>query len=136
MGAGTAGLAASALLKRDGHDVAIYERFSTARPVGAGLLLQPTGLAVLATLGLDKAAIARAAPIRKLHGTSGSGRTVFDVSYAHLAAHLHGLGIHRGVLFGLLHDTVIAAAVPIATGTAIAALDYRSGLPRLIDERG
>jgi 2-polyprenyl-6-methoxyphenol hydroxylase-like FAD-dependent oxidoreductase len=136
IGAGTAGLAASCFLKRDGHEVVIYERFPTARPVGAGLLLQPTGLAVLATLGLDKLAIARAAPVTKLHGVGKGGRVVFDISYTRLAPHLHGLGIHRGVLFGVLHDAVVAAGVPVETATAIAAVDYRNGQPVLVDERG
>ena len=45
-GAGTAGLAAAAFLTRDGHDVQLFERFDEPRAsIGAGLMLQPTGLA-------------------------------------------------------------------------------------------
>ncbi len=51
-GAGPAGLAAALLLHRDEHRVRLFERFESARPVGSGLLLQPTGLAVLQELGL------------------------------------------------------------------------------------
>ena len=136
VGAGTAGLAASIFLKRDGHDVTIYERFPSARPVGAGLLLQPTGLAVLAALGLDQAAIQAAAPIWHLHGVSGTGRLVFDMHYSDLAPHLHGLGIHRGVLFGLLHRAALACGAQLQTSSCIAAVDRSGPRPVVIDEDG
>ena len=51
-GAGPAGLAAALYLKRAGHRVTIFERFEEPKPVGSGLILQPTGLTVLADLGL------------------------------------------------------------------------------------
>ncbi|MFM7505060.1 MAG: FAD-dependent oxidoreductase, partial [Rubrivivax sp.] len=46
-GAGFAGLASAALLARDGHRVTVYERFEQPRAVGAGILIQPSGLAAL-----------------------------------------------------------------------------------------
>ncbi len=125
VGAGTAGLAVAAFLKQDGHDVTIFERFTTPRPFGAGLLLQPTGLAILATLGLDQAAIVQAAPIHHLYGKAAPhGRVIFDISYAGLVPHLHGLGIHRGTLFSLLHGKAMALGVPLQTGITITGLNY------------
>lgn len=47
IGYGTAGQAVSILLTRDGHEVEIFERVPTPGPVGAGFLLQPSGLQVL-----------------------------------------------------------------------------------------
>ena len=67
-GAGTTGLAAAAFLERAGHDVRIFERFEAPRPLGAGVLLQPTGLAFLARLGLDHEAIALGARIDGIEG--------------------------------------------------------------------
>src|SRR6478735_9377271 len=104
-GAGTAGLAAAAFLTRDGHDVRLFERFAEPRPLGAGLMLQPTGLACLARLGLDRDAIEHGAIVRGAH--------IFNVHYRELGPRLFGIGIHRGALFGLLYDEVKRLAVPI-----------------------
>lgn len=43
-GCGPCGLAAALLLHRAGHHVTLFERFDTPRPIGSGLMLQPTGL--------------------------------------------------------------------------------------------
>ena len=47
VGYGTGGQAASLLLARDGHRVEVFEQAPHLGPVGAGFLLQPTGLAFL-----------------------------------------------------------------------------------------
>ena len=58
--AGFPGLAAALLLHRQGHHVTLYERFEAPRAVGSGLMVQPTGLAVLAALGLAERSWRRA----------------------------------------------------------------------------
>ncbi len=135
IGAGTAGLAASIFLKRAGHAVTIYEKFDAPKPLGAGLMLQPTGLAVLAQLGLDKAAIAASSPIYHLYGKEiKSRRVIFDIKYGDLAPHLFGLGIHRSTLFTLLHDTVIAENIHVTNATAIIDVLYdEEGKPLVTD---
>ena len=52
VGSGTAGPAAAIFLARAGHEVILFEKAPQKLPVGAGFLLQPTGLSVLAQLGL------------------------------------------------------------------------------------
>ena len=121
-GCGPAGLAAALMLRRAGHDVVLFERFEAPRPVGSGLMLQPTGLAVLRRLDLADRIVAHGARIDRLSGrTAGSGRVVLDVRYAALGRVDHfGLGVHRADLFALLHDAARAAGVPVRTGRTIA----------------
>lgn len=120
-GCGPGGLAAALLLKRDGHRVTLFERFETPQPIGSGLMLQPTGLAVLKQLGLAGIALESGARIDRLIGQAGTaGRVVLDVRYAALGRPAaFGIGIHRASLFALLHDAVAAAGVPIATGRTV-----------------
>ena len=98
VGCGTGGLAAAAYLQRDGHRVSLYERFNEPKPIGAGLMLQPTGLACLADLRLDQQAMETSEKIYKLDGRARHGRTIFDLSCQQLGSHCFDLGTHRSVL--------------------------------------
>ena len=126
-GCGPGGLASALLLHRDGHRVTMFERFDVPRPIGSGLMLQPTGLAVLGKLGLRDAAIARGARIDRLVGQAGA-RTVLDVRYEALGpGTLFGVGIHRAALFGALHDAVAAEGIPVETSRTITGAPERGG---------
>jgi salicylate hydroxylase len=127
-GCGPAGLAAALFLARDGHRVTLFERFAAPRPIGSGLMLQPTGLAVLRTLGLRDAIVAAGARIDRLTGETGNGRVVLDVRYAALRRReAFGLGVHRAALFGVLFEAVSAAGVVIETGRAVASAEPLAG---------
>ena len=118
VGYGTAGQAAAIFLARDGHEIEMFERSPELKPVGAGFLLQPTGLGVMAALGLRDAAIARGARIERLFGTNAVGQMVMDMRYAEHAPDSFGLGMTRGALFALLHATCVHTA-SIRTGIRI-----------------
>ena len=120
-GSGTAGLAVAALLARDSHKVTLFERFDEAQPVGSGLMLQPTGMAVLGALNRRDEALARGARIERLHGVA-DGRIVLDVRYASLRRpDGFGLAIHRADLFDLLHGAALAAGAAFRTGRSVTA---------------
>lgn len=121
-GCGIGGLAAALLLARDGHRVALYERFDAPRPVGSGLIVQPTGLAVLDRLGLAKALVEAAAPIERLLGKAEpSGRVVLDVRYQWLRRPgTVGHGVHRAALFDILHRAVVTEGIEVLTGRTVA----------------
>lgn len=124
VGAGPAGLAAALLLHRAGHHVTIFERFDAPKPVGSGLILQPTGLTVLAELGLLDGILALGARIDRLYGgDAASGRTVLDVRYDTLKGGRFGLGVHRAALFGVLQDATRAEGIEIVTAQDVEALE-------------
>ena len=133
VGYGTAGQAAAIFLARDGHAIEMFERSAELRPVGAGFLLQPTGLGVLTALGLRDAAVASGARIERLHGANASGRSVMDMAYADHAPESFGLGMTRGALFALLHAECSNGA-PVRTGVRIRATTQDSR--GLVDEAG
>jgi 2-polyprenyl-6-methoxyphenol hydroxylase-like FAD-dependent oxidoreductase len=125
VGYGTAGQACAALLARDRHELEVFERAPVLGPVGAGLLLQPTGLEVL----LLPAALQHGAIIRRLHGQNARGRAVMDMRYADLDARLFGLGMQRGALFELLRSAW-SAADGVRCGTRIVSVDAERGFLR------
>ncbi len=107
-------------LKRAGHRVTIFERFEEPKPVGSGLILQPTGLTVLADLGLLDDMVALGARIDRLHGADAStGRTVLEVRYDARRGRRFGLAVHRAALFGVLFRAVRREAIAIETGVEI-----------------
>ncbi|TBV05396.1 FAD-dependent oxidoreductase [Phytopseudomonas dryadis] len=120
VGAGTAGLAAATLLARQGWRVELLERVPQLQPVGAGILLQPSGLAVLRDLELLEECTGLGAPVSRLFGTSACGeRVILDTRYQHWQPGCHGLGIHRGVLMSALLAAATGAGVLLRTGVAV-----------------
>jgi len=118
-GCGPCGLTVALLLHRAGHHVTLFERFDVPQPIGSGLMLQPTGMAVLSRLGLLDAAIAQGARVDRLFGRAGD-RVVLDVHYAALRHRgMFGIGIHRASLFAILHEAVVQAGIAIHTGRTL-----------------
>jgi salicylate hydroxylase len=101
-GAGIGGLAAAIALDQRGHHVTLFEKVGAPRPLGAGLMLQPTGQAALARLGLLAAALDLGQPLSGIRGDTRTGRTIFDLHYASLTDDHFAIGIHRGSLFHCL----------------------------------
>ena len=123
VGAGTAGLASAIFLARQGLSVTVFDRVADLQPVGAGILLQPSGMTVLHDLGLLEECTSLGAPISRLFGTSacdGGERVILDTRYADWQPNSFGLGIHRGVLMTALLNAARAASVEIQTGLSVA----------------
>jgi 2-polyprenyl-6-methoxyphenol hydroxylase-like FAD-dependent oxidoreductase len=132
VGCGVAGQAVATLLADAGHAVTVFERFAEPRPVGAGLLLQPTGLAVLRALGLADQAMAAGVPIKGLEARTYRGRQILALAYGDLHPAAHGLGIQRSALFEMLHSRLLQSPARLVTGTEVANIDRAE----IVDETG
>lgn len=119
VGGGIAGTAAALFLTRAGHRVVLFERAPALGPVGAGLLLQPSGQEVLDALGLLAAVATRSEPIAELRAEQVSGRSLIRLSYAAADPEWTGYGVARGLLFSTLLEACHAAGVAIRPGTPI-----------------
>ncbi|MFG0259540.1 MAG: FAD-dependent oxidoreductase, partial [Phycisphaerales bacterium JB041] len=121
VGCGAAGQAAALFMARGGHRVTVFERAAALGPVGAGLLLQPTGMSVLARLGAEEAVQTLAAPVTSLLGTTDRGRRVLDIAYGDLREGLCGYGVQRAALSGVLLDRMLGAEIELRLGVTVCA---------------
>ena len=120
VGCGVAGLASAVALARRGHRVTLIERAPALGPVGAGLLLQPSGQLALRHLGLLDEVIAGAEPIDALHAWTHRGRTLVRLPYRRLGPGFTGYGVHRGDLFAVLQEHARRAGATFRLGITVA----------------
>jgi 2-polyprenyl-6-methoxyphenol hydroxylase-like FAD-dependent oxidoreductase len=124
IGAGPTGLAVALMLVRQGRRVMVHERFATPRPIGAGFLLQPTGLHVLDGLGLTPQVEAVGQPIDHIFGREARrGRVVLDIRYRDLKRPRQAIGIQRAAMFDILYRACIEAGVDFETDREIVAAE-------------
>ncbi len=119
VGCGVAGLTAAMLLAQQGHEVTLLEQSPAVGPVGAGVLLQPSGQLVLDALGLLAEVTARSAPIVRLYARTHRSRTLIDLPYGRVEHGMHAFGLHRGDLFAVLHRHVCQSGVTIQLNSRI-----------------
>ncbi len=116
VGCGPAGLSSAILLHDLGYSVTLFERFDKAQAVGSGLMLQPTGLQVLAQVGLRDTIEKRGQRIDGMLGkVAPDGKTVLDINYRVLSDDLYGIAIHRASLFHVLFEAVQQRGIKLIT---------------------
>lgn len=136
VGFGVAGAAAALLLDAQGHRVTLLEQAPRVAPIGAGVLLQPSGQWVLAQMGLLAQAVRRAEPIARVHARTHRGRTLVDLPYAELQPGGQAFGLHRGDLFTTLQQAVAQRPICVRLGCRVQALEQRGAGVHLRDEAG
>jgi 2-polyprenyl-6-methoxyphenol hydroxylase-like FAD-dependent oxidoreductase len=139
VGAGFAGLSCAALLARAGHSVTVFEKFAQPRSVGAGILVQPSGLAAMRVLGIEQEVLRHGDRVDHLLGMTPRQRPVVNVRYRDWQPGSFGLGLHRGVLFEALWKLARANGVQIVTGDEVRdlpALQARHDLVVVADGSG
>ncbi len=115
IGAGTAGLASAIAMARAGHAVMVFEKHASLSPLGAGLLIQPQGIAALEALGVGPAFHAASVPVTRLLGTCHRKWTLVDIPYDQTEAR----GVSRAALSAVLLDAALALGVRIRYASPI-----------------
>lgn len=134
VGFGITGAALAVLLGRRGVKVHLFEQSPQVGPVGAGILLQPAGQAVLAAMGLLEDALRQAERITEVHVRTHRGHQLVRLRYDEWAAGQCAYGLHRGRLFEVLRQA--AAAATLHLGTRIVRHENHSAGALLIDAAG
>ncbi|MDP9107688.1 MAG: FAD-dependent monooxygenase [Pseudomonadota bacterium] len=127
IGAGTAGLATAIALARVGCAVDLFERHGGLAAHGAGLLIQPQGVAALAALGVGPAFLDASLPIVHLHGKTRRGWTLVDIAYRDQPAR----GVSRAALSQVLFDAAVAAGVQMHFNAAVDAISVHGSSAEL-----
>jgi 2-polyprenyl-6-methoxyphenol hydroxylase-like FAD-dependent oxidoreductase len=128
VGAGPAGLSLASLLAKR-HRVTVLERAPQPTPVGAGVLLQPSGLQVLHDMGLLDQVQALGAPIERLYGTLKNGWPVMDMRYQSWRANSVGLGTSRHALTSVLMGRALQEGAQVQGDAEVHSLNGEQGLP-------
>lgn len=115
VGAGTAGLATAIAFSRLGHDVQVFEKHGSLATLGAGLLIQPQGVAALAELNVGPDFINVSVPIRQLLGKNHLDWTLVNIPYREQEAR----AVSRSALAQLLLQAALSAGAKIQFGTKV-----------------
>lgn len=118
-GCGITGTTVGYFLSRLGHDVTIFEQADFCGPVGAGIMLQPSGQAVLQNMGLLEELQACSADLVGMTANLVSGKRLVRLRYEDLENDLFAIGAHRGRLFQLLLDACRTQGVQIHNGCQV-----------------
>lgn len=122
LGAGPAGLSCAIALGHSGHDVTLIERHPSLAPVGAGILIQPSGLRALEQLGVLEQFNACSVPIRRLVGRNHRGWNLVDVPYGSDVAR----GVSRPALNEVLRDRAVSVGAKLLLGREVFSISEQS----------
>ncbi len=136
IGSGSAG-AATALFLHKQKDIAVtlIEREAEPRPVGAGFMLQLTGLQVLDKLGLRAAVQALGHEIHHINGHNKRGKKILNLNFKKVNENFTGVGIHRGVFFSLMHQKLQEHHIPIITDCEVIDVRYQDNQSYILNQK-
>lgn len=123
IGAGIGGLTMAIALQKRGVPVRVFEAASALTPIGAGILLPPNAMNILARYGLAEQVRAAGKPIDHFAILDRHGKLISQVSahYAQQGASHQAVAIHRGQLQQVLLNSLMVDT--ISTGKSCARID-------------
>ena len=135
IGSGSAGAATALFLhKQKDIDVTLVEREAKPRPVGAGFMLQLTGLQVLDKLGLREQVQQLGHDIHYIYGSNNRGKKILNLNFQKVNKHFSGVGIHRGVFFSLMHQKLQQQNIPIITNCEVIDIRYQDTKSYIVNQ--
>lgn len=135
VGCGTAGPAAAILLARRGYRVQVFDKAAGCKAVGAGVMLQPTGMSVLEEVGLLEKILPLGSHVSTLHVWEHQ-RTLMKLDYEDWKPGTFGLGLHRPVLLQVLLDAMVESGVSMQWDREILDAREQDGRWTLDDDEG
>jgi len=127
VGYGIAGITAAIQLRKLGHTITHFERKPTLAGGGAGMLLHPPALSLLASLGLATQVQALGACVRSISARTTTDKVLMAFSYADFAVNSGGVGIQRELLHQLL-ASADSGRSRVVTDYEVTAFDASKGL--------
>ncbi len=137
VGFGSAGAAVAIELSRLGFEVEILERAQKIGPVGAGILLHPSGQLVLEKLGALAPLVACSEQIQKIDVKTSRGKQILDIRYDERVSERVAYGVERSKLFRILEQRSLEVGVKLTLGAEV--VDVKpdsSGVSCLISQCG
>ena len=125
IGSGSAGPVAASLLARQGHQVTVFEKAPSRLPIGAGFMLQPSGMEVIRQLGCYDQVIQQTQRIESLFCKTARGKVLLDLSYKDVSEELFGCGTQRAVFLDILLHQCELDGVKMLWGHEVTSIDQR-----------
>lgn len=104
IGCGFAGLSTALFLAKQYKQVDIYDKFKTAHPIGAGIMLQPSSIPILNMLEMQNTLEHNGEKIYSIEGINHQEKRVFLTSYQDYEPNAYGIGIERSSVFQDLYQ--------------------------------
>lgn len=137
IGGGPAGLAMGSFLAKYDFAVTVFEKVQTPGPVGAGIMLQRSGMRVLSELGLLDTIRGLGEEIHYFKGYNKKGKEVLSLNLSSKnRVNDFGLGIQRGALFEALSNAANNHQVKFSYGSEIKSIVGDVGRKIVIDQNG
>lgn len=133
IGGGIAGSTAALFLKKQNHEITVFERETEPKPLGAGIMLQWTGKTVLENLGYHNFLEEYAHPIPQFKGQTSDGDIKYLLDFEKYNPEKIGWGLQRGALFCMLFEQLEKDGIHVIKGCDITKVLFQDDKTLLYD---